>query len=388
MRRLMIIAGEASGDLHAGKVVRELRNLSPDIEVFGVGGEHMRNSGVDIIYDISGISFVGFIDVIRDYRKIRELSEVCKAELIRRRPDAVLLVDYPGFNLRFAGFARRNNFRVFYYIAPQVWAWGRGRIRSLKRFVDKIFVIFQFEERFFRRYGIDAEFVGHPLLEDILLIPKISRHEFSKRYGLDGGRKIISFFPGSRVQEVKLIFPVMVDVSKMLLDKFSDVEPVFGVARTVPVDIYDDVVCGDISELKFIDESHILLKFSHIAVVKSGTITLESAILGVPMVICYRTSFFNYILGKILIEREIARGIGLVNIVARMEGLSGGAAQIVPELIQGECRADRIFSEVERLMMDREFYYGVIDKLDKVRAKLGSVGASKKVAERVIQLCG
>ena len=375
MKKLMLIAGEVSGDKHAGKLAKELKSVAPEVEIFGVGGDNMAEAGVEIIYRISEIALVGFIDVFKKFGLMREVMRLCQLELKRRKPDAVVLVDYPGFNLRFAEFAKENNVKVFYYIAPQVWAWGESRVKKLKNFVDKLFVVFKFEEDFFKRYGVNVRFVGHPLLEDVLSIETVSKENFLKTYEISA-EKIVSILPGSRAMEVKHMLYDMLVAGKKLQSKYN-VQIAIGYVKNVPLDVYVDVLesIRDDLDVKFVDNSLLLLKFSHMAIVKSGTATLESAILGTPMVICYKTNFLNYIIGKMLISSHISN-IGLANIIA--------GRQIVPELIQNRCTPDAIFNEARKILEDEKRYRKIKENLAEVRNKLGSPGASRKVAEEIL----
>lgn len=368
--KIMIVAGEASGDLHAGKVACAIKRLCPEAEIFGVGGERMRRCGVELIYDISGISYIGFVDVIRNFKKIYGFRKLCIEELRRRKPDAVLLVDYPGFNLNFAKFAKESGFKVFYYIAPQVWAWGRGRVKMLRDYVDRLFVIFKFEEEFFERYGVKAEFVGHPLLEDLKEVENVDESDFFRRYKIER-KKIISFFPGSREHEIRMMLKTMISAGEMLSENF-DVEVVFSRAKALKN--------FEVRNFKFVDNSHLLLRFSHVAVVKSGTTSLEAGILGIPMVVCYKTSHLNYLIGKMLIRTDIIESISLPNILLRK--------RVVPELIQADFTKEKIFEEVKKYLEDEERYKSVKNELLKLKGLLtlsnGEKVASEIVAEKIL----
>ncbi len=375
------MTGEASGDLHAGKVACAIKKINPEFEIFGVGGEKMRKCGVEIIYDISAISFIGFVDVLKNLKKIIHFENLCKDALLSRKPDAVLLVDYPGFNLRFAKFAKENGFKVFYYIAPQVWAWGRGRVNILRNYVDELFVIFRFEEEFFRRYKVKAEFVGHPLLEDLKEVEFLKAEDFFDKYEIEK-KKIVSFFPGSRTHEVRMMLETMMDAAEVI--KNFDVEVIFSKARSVNESEIRKIVGERFDKFKFVEDSHLLLKFSHIAIVKSGTTSLEAGILGIPMIVCYKTSFLNYIIGKTLIKTDVIESIALPNIVLNRK--------VVPELIQNDFTKEKILSEVERYLLDENLYQSVRNELLKIKQLLAletdGRTASEIVAERIIsKLC-
>ncbi len=374
-KKIMVVAGEASGDSHAGKVICAMKKISPEIEVFGVGGENMRKCGAEIIYDISKISFIGFIDVLKNLKRISEFRNFCIKTLLERKPDAVLLVDYPGFNLRFARFAKRNGFKVFYYIAPQVWAWGRGRVKDLKNYVDKLFVIFGFEEEFFKKFGIDAEFVGHPLLEDLKDVESVSDEDFFDKYGISH-KPIVSFFPGSRVQEIKSMLGTMLKAGKKLRENF-DVEIVFSKARTISDSEIEKIAGDEVKKFKFVDDSRLLLRFSKVAVVKSGTTSLEAGILGVPMVVCYKTSFLNYLIGKMLIRTDVIDSISLPNIVLRKK--------LITELIQSNFNEEKIFEEVKALLANGERYETVRAELLEIKDLLSLKNCEKSTSEIVAE---
>ncbi len=380
-KKLMVIAGEASGDLHASKVICALKRLNPEIEVFGVGGENMKKCGVELIYDISEIAVIGFVDVFKGYVKFIELKNLCESVLLENKPSAVLLVDYPGFNLRFARFARKNGIKVFYYIAPQVWAWGRGRIKILKRFVDKLFVIFKFEENFFKNYGVEAEFVGHPLLEEMAEVEKLDVDLLLPKYGIEPGKEIISFFPGSRVGEIKLMFKTMLEVGKVLKEKFG-VEVVFSRAKTICEDEFFKIGGEDVKFFKFIDDPHALLKMSKVAVVKSGTSSLEAGILGIPMIVCYKTSALNYFIGKLLVKKDVIESIALPNIVL--------GKKVVPELIQNDFTVQRVLDFVKKYLEDEKFFNEVKCELLKIKEILkfdfGYKTTSELVAEKILSM--
>lgn len=375
LKKVMIIAGEASGDLHAGKVACFMRKLLPDIEIFGVGGEMMKSCGVELIYNISEISFIGFVDVVKNFKKLLEFKKLCSEMLLKRKPDAVLLVDYPGFNLDFAKFAKKNGFKVFYYIAPQVWAWGRSRVGILQNYVDKLFVIFKFEEEFFKRYNIKADFVGHPLLEDLRKVEHVDESDFFDNYKIER-KKIVSFFPGSREHEIKMMLKTMALAGRMLKNNF-DVEVVFSKSKALKNSEAKRLLDEG---FKLVDNSHLLLRFSYVAVVKSGTTTLEAGILGIPMVVCYRTSFLNYLIGKMLIKSDIIESISLPNILL--------SKKVIPELIQSNFSEHKIFEEIRKYLDDEIRYKQVKNELLKLKElltlKCEQKTASELVAEKIL----
>lgn len=368
---LMVIAGEASGDLHGASVVRELKKLSPDIEISGIGGNKMELEGVNLIYQISELAVMGSLEVLKKLPTIRSVGKTLEAIIKNRRPDAVLFIDYPGFNLRFAEKAHRLKIKTFYYISPQIWAWNPSRIKIIKKFIDKIFVVFKFEEELYKKACVDVEYVGHPILDSIEKTAEKS--EFCKRYGFEKSKPIIGLFPGSRVQEVEKIFPAMLLAADKLESEF-EAQIAVGSASIFEGDYIKSFLDED-SNVKVLQyATHDLMKNCDVAIVTSGTATLELAYFHKPMVIVYKTSFLTYTIGKLLIR---IKNIGLTNIVA--------GKQVVPELIQHDVNCGRIFEEVSKYLKDKKYYETVINELKSVSEKLGKPGASRRVAESILK---
>lgn len=367
----MIIAGEASGDLHGSGVVRQLKRLQPPVEVFGVGGDKMRQQGMELVYHIKELSFMGFIEVVKHLPVIRSVERTLSQLLSLKRPDVVVLIDYPGFNLRFAKKAKQAGVKVLYYISPQVWAWHRSRMKSMKSVVDKMLVIFPFEEELYREAGIDAEFVGHPLLE--VLETGLDRKGFFKRYELTAGKKLLALIPGSRVQEITMILPVMLDAAKRIARQ-ADMEVAISVAPTLDETFFRTFF--DLDGFRLVKgATYELMQHADFALVTSGTATLETACFGTPMFVLYRTSWLTYLIGRLLVR---VNNIGLVNIV--------GGKKIVPEFIQHEATPERIANEALNLLADEGRIQTMREELAAVKSKLGSVGASRRVAEHILQM--
>lgn len=367
----MIIAGEASGDLHGSGVVRELKRANPSIEIFGVGGDRMKREGMQLIYNVNELGFMGFVEVLKHLPVIRSMKKTLETVFRLRKPEVVLLIDYPGFNLRFAKFAKRSGSKVVYYISPQVWAWHRSRVKGMRGVVDIMLAILPFEVEIYREEGVEAEFVGHPLLE--VLRSDMDRKSFCKRYGLDGGRKILALLPGSRRQEIEMILPEMLRAARMVAAE-EEVDIVLALAPTLREDhlrmFYNlegiHVVGG---------ASYEVMGNADFALVTSGTATLETGLLGTPMAVVYKTSWPTYILGRLLIR---LKNIGLVNIVA--------GRQVVPEFIQHRATAANLATEALRYLRDESLLSSVRKDLEQVRGRLGQTGASAKVAQRILQM--
>lgn len=370
----MMIAGEVSGDLHGAGVVRELRRRWPGVSVFGVGGNMMASEGMEIVYHIDALSVMGFTEVIKHIPVIRRVERSLQQTMDRRRPDVVVLIDYPGFNLRFARKVREAGIPLLYYISPQVWAWNPGRVRKIKSLVDQMNVVFPFEVDIYRKAGIPVEFVGHPLLER--LEPTGRREVFFAKHRFDPDRKLIGLFPGSRVQELRLILPTMLAAGRDLRERHS-AQIVIGASTGFKPGLIESFA-GNTDEIRIIrNDTYGLMEHSDLAIVTSGTATLETAWYGTPMVVVYRTSLLTYHLGKLLVKIP---HISLVNIVRGKE--------VVPELIQGGCTPSAVVSAAGRILTDPDYNRAMRDELSHVRSQLGSPGASSRVAENIMALTG
>ena len=370
--RVLMVAGEASGDLHGSSVVRALKALSPGVEVAGVGGEGMRKEGMELVRDIADLAFMGFVEVLRNLGTIRELKRMLIGELDRRRPDVVVLIDYPGFNLRFAREAKIRGIPVLYYISPQVWAWHRGRVKKMRSLVDRMKVVFPFEVDIYRKEGIDVEFVGHPLAEHIGT--SCTREEFFRRNGLDPSKKLLGLFPGSRRQEIERILPVVSRAAEQLC-RGRELQAAIGVAPNLGREFVSRSVCAGSRAVMVEHGTYDLMAYADAAIVTSGTATLETGWFGTPMAVVYRTSPLTYCIGRMLVD---VRSIGLVNIVA--------GKKIVPEFIQGAMTAGNISDAVGRFLDDESLAGSVRRELSVIRERLGGPGASGRVARGILSL--
>jgi lipid-A-disaccharide synthase len=366
----MIIAGEASGDMHAAGVVRELKRHDPAIEVFGMGGECMAREGMELTVHMSHMAFMGFVEVVRHLRTIYRVQQALAAEMDRRRPDVVLLVDYPGFNLRFAQTARRRGYPVLYYISPQVWAWHRSRVKQMKRLVNKMHVIFPFEVKIYEDEGIPVEFVGHPVVER--LAAQSTKEVFFARHGLSREKKLLGLFPGSRAQEIERILPTMVKGAQEL-QKQMDLQVAIGVAPNLGTKALAHYIpASGISMIE--NATYDLMHHSDAAIVTSGTATLETGWFGTPLVVVYKTSPATFEIGRRLVN---VRFISLVNIVADR--------RIVPELIQHECTSQKLVEAMKPLLTDQRESDAMRKDLSVIRERLGPGGASARVAKSILE---
>ena len=371
VQRVMIIAGEASGDLHGAGVVRELKRLSPAVDVYGVGGDKMKREGMDIIYHIRELGFMGFMEVLKHLPFIKTMEYTLEQIVKFKKPDVLLLIDYPGFNLRFARVAKRYGVKIVFYISPQVWAWHRSRVKKIRLLVDKMLVIFPFEAAFYRAEGIDAEFVGHPLLE--VLEAKLDRKNFCRRFSLDEQKPIVALLPGSRKQEIDSIFPEMLSAARMISLQ-NDAQIVVGVAPTLEEEYFRTLY--NIKDIHFIKGlTYEVMANADFAFVTSGTATLETACFGTPMFVVYKTSWLTYLIGRALVH---VQNIGLVNIVA--------GKKIAPEFIQYKASAKKMAKQAIKLLNDDGRLAEMKVELSKVKILLGTVGASRRVAERIMKM--
>ncbi|HLB00117.1 MAG TPA: lipid-A-disaccharide synthase [Bacteroidota bacterium] len=370
MTRILVIAGEASGDLHGAGVVRELKRREPSVEIFGVGGDRMIAAGMDAIFHVRELAVMGFFEVVKHLPVLRAVERTLMAVVRGKKPDVVLLIDYPGFNLRFARKVRGTGTKIAYYISPQVWAWNPGRVRKMKGLIDRMLVILPFEERIYTEAGIDAAFVGHPLLEE--LTEPQERGAFCKRYDLDRDRPILGILPGSRKQEIERIFPAMLGAARVLASRHG-IQPVVGVSSLLEFEFMKGFIRQGSPVRLLQNATYDIMKNSGVALVTSGTATLETGWFGTPMVVVYKTSWPTYLIGRMLVR---LKNIGLVNIVA--------GARVVPELIQGGVNPARIAAEAEKFILDPGLHRKTASDLGIIRELLGTPGASGRVAAALL----
>lgn len=369
MAKLLIVAGEASGDLHGGKVVAELKKKRPDIELIGTGGRVLESAGTRLYYRVEEMAVIGFWEVAKRYGYYKGIFDTIVRKLDEERPDAVFLVDYPAFNLKVAKEAKLRGIRVLYYIAPQVWAWKKKRIRKIKAFVDELICLFPFEVAFFKREGMDAHCFGHPLVETA--VPTLTKSEVCTKWGLDGNKRLISLLPGSRRNEILKHLPLLLKVAEILGGKFPDLQFAIPLAPTVRrEELREGLSRSSVAVHLVGNDTYNIVGHADFALVASGTATLETALLGTPMLIYYRVSAATYAIGKYLLGIET---VGLPNIVAGRE--------IVPEMIRHFTSAEDLANVAERYLANPEEYLCVKRNLADLRDKLGEKGAYRKTAE-------
>lgn len=370
-KKIMIAAGEASGDLHGSRVVEAMKRLDPELHVYAVGSERLRRAGAEMIVDSSELSVVGITEVfarmgnlLKAYWQVKKFIQMSGLSLL-------ILIDFPDFNLLLARAANGAGVPILYYISPQVWAWRPGRVKTIARRVKKIAVIFPFEVPIYRKAGLDVEFVGHPLL-DLL---GSNRQDLYIPEKMEGD-PLVALLPGSRPGEVQRLLPEMAWAAKILTATKPGARFILPAAPTVKVQELEKFLPHDSVPISVIEgKTYEALMAANLAVVASGTATLETAILGKPMVIAYRVSPLSYWVGRAMVKVD---WVGLVNIVA--------GRKVVPELLQGEARGERIAAEVLRILDDEPYRKEMLGGLAEVREKLGTPGAAERVARMALEM--
>jgi len=364
-----VIAGEASGDLHASNLIKELKQFDSLAEFRCWGGDLMEEQGASLVKHYRDLAFMGFVEVIANLRTILNNIKFCKEDILKYQPDAIILVDYPGFNLRIAEFAKKAGIKVYYYISPQIWAWKQNRVHKIKKYVDRMITILPFEKEFYKGFDVEVDYAGHPLLDAIndptsgKEDPQMMRQEM----GLDE-REIVLMLPGSRKQEISTMLPIMLGQIK----HFPDQQFVIAAAPGVDNSFLEGFIPATAKDsVKIVKEkTYSLLKLAKAALVTSGTATLETALFRVPEVVCYKGSYISYQIAKRVIKVNY---ISLVNLI--MDDL------VVKELIQSELNEDLLKNELGKLLHDDEYRSSMLARFDELISILGGGGASKNAAE-------
>jgi lipid-A-disaccharide synthase len=362
-----IIAGEASGDLHASNLMKALKFSDPDADFRAWGGDLMHEQGATLVKHINELAFMGFVEVLLNLSTILKNIKLCKKDILQYKPDAIIFIDYPGFNLRIAEFARKNNFKTIYYISPQVWAWNKSRVKKIRRDIDKMLVILPFEKQFYEGYNFLVEFVGHPLLDALDVQPDIdSFPEFIEKNKLPD-TPIIALLPGSRKQEISKMLPTMCKAS----DHFPKYQFVIAGTRAHSDEFYRKYTNERNLPIVY-GQTYNLLRNAKAALVTSGTATLETALIGTPQIVCYKASPISYFIARNLVDIKY---ISLVNLIMNEE--------VVKEMIQGDFNTPKLVSELKRITSDQKYRITVMEKYAILRKKLGGSGASVKAAKAI-----
>jgi lipid-A-disaccharide synthase len=366
-----IIAGEASGDLHGANLIKALKKKDPSAHFRCWGGDLMNREGGEVVKHYKDLAFMGFVEVLINLRTILKNISFCKEDIKKYQPDAVIFIDYPGFNLRIAEFVKSLKIKTFYYISPQIWAWKQNRVHKIKKTVDRMFVILPFEKEFYERFDYPVDYVGHPLLDaiDKRDTSEERNKELRKEMGLSE-KEIVLLLPGSRKQEVESMLPIMLEQ----IENFPDYEFVIGAAPSYDLNYFDKYQQRYPSLKVVANRTYDLLQLSKAAMVTSGTATLETALFNVPEVVCYKGSFISYHIAKRVIK---VKYISLVNLIMDQE--------IVKELIQQELNKKLLKTELGKLLHDDEYRAQMHANFEKLHHKLGGGGASGRTAELIVE---
>jgi lipid-A-disaccharide synthase len=367
-KQIMIVAGEASGDLHGGTLVQAMHKIDPEIRFYGVGGGKLKAAGVELTADAAEMAVVGLTEVVCKLGMILKVMAQLKVSLKKDSPDLLILIDYPDFNLPLAKAAKKYGVKVLYYISPQVWAWRRGRIGKIKKIVNRMAVILPFEADIYKEAGVHATFVGHPLLD--VVGTKYPRKEALSRFDLREGVTTVGILPGSRQSEVTRLLPVMLGAAQIIEERIKPVQFVLPLADTLDMTFVSQIIAKYPVAVRIIpNEVYDVIGCTDIAMVASGTATLETALMETPMVIIYKVSAPSYYVGKMVIDID---HIGLVNIIA--------GKTIVPELVQDEASPEKIAAEAISILTTEGRRENIKGELRKIRGMLGSRGAAERVA--------
>ncbi|WP_291056394.1 lipid-A-disaccharide synthase [Dialister sp. UBA1703] len=373
--KIMMSAGEASGDMHAAAVAAELKRIMPDADLFGMGGADMRKSGVRIIYDIENLGIIGVVEVIRHIPLFFRLRSMLKEAMIKEKPDVLVCVDYPGFNMKLAHVAKELGIPVIYYIAPTIWAWNKGRAKNIVRDVEQVASIFPFEAEAYRKAGARVTFVGHPLADTVK--PSMSFEEAMAYFHGNPDKKRVLLMPGSRKNEVAGLLPVMIQAAEKLAEK-EECQFFIPRASTISKEMLLSII-GKTSLSIEITEGHQydLMQICTACVASSGTATLETALMELPTVLVYKLAPFTWFLANLLVHVKYA---GLPNLLLGRE--------VTPELLQDRARAENIVSILLPWLQDEKARQKNIEEIREVRKALGSGGAVHRVAELIIKTAG
>ncbi|HKJ40655.1 MAG TPA: lipid-A-disaccharide synthase [Sunxiuqinia sp.] len=369
-----VIAGEASGDLHASNLIKELVSQDPDAELRGFGGELMEEAGMTLVKHYRDMAFMGIIPVLLNLRTIKKNFNTCEQDLLNFKPDVLILVDYPGFNLRMAEFAKKNGIRVFYYISPKIWAWKTHRIKKIKAFVDELFTILPFETEFYKGHDFEVNYVGNPVLDAVLAkTKKQSFTEFTTENQLEN-KPVIALLPGSRMQEIHDMLPRFLKTASA----FSDYQMVVTAAPNIDDSVYQKLM-GNHQAILLRGKTYEVLQQADVALLTSGTVSLEAGILRCPQLVCYRMAggAFFYPIGRMIIKVQWA---SLVNLILNREA--------VREFFQHQTAPANLHKEVKRILTDSTYKKQMLESYEELHQLLGEPGASKRAASLIIEKLG
>lgn len=373
-RKIVVVAGEASGDAHAGRMLAELKKLAPEVSVSGIGGENMKAAGADIKVDFSELAVMGLVEVLKRYRHIKKIFNQLVAELENDRPDLLVLVDYPGFNLKLAKVAKQMHIPVMYYISPKVWAWRAGRVKKIKRYVDHMAVLFPFEVPIYEKAGVPVSCVGHPLVDAVKT--ELNTVQAKKKFGLDPEHRVIGLFPGSRRSEVEALLPIMVEAAEKIHQRHFDVSIALPLASGLDIETLKSILRKTKMPIKIVEgDFYDFTKSCDVVVAASGTVTLEIALLGVPHFIVYRVAPMTYRILKRLVKIPY---VGLCNIVT--------GDPLIQEILQDDVTVERLEQEISGLIIRPDSKARANKIQQQVLTALGPVGGAQNTAQQIMTM--
>lgn len=368
--RYFIIAGEQSGDLHGSNLVRGLKENDASAEVFCWGGDLLQAAGAIILKHYKELAFMGFVAVVKNLGTISGNIALCKKQISEIKPDVVIFIDYPGFNLRIAGWAKKGGFRTFYYISPKLWAWNEGRVAKIKRYIDRMYIIFPFEVEFYKKHGITVEYLGNPLVDEterrVAIFP--SKEIIRRDLGIDE-KPVIALLAGSRKHEIELILPKM----KEVVSHLPDHQFILAGVKNIPDELYNKIIGN--SQVRLIkDKTYEILHLADAALVTSGTATLEAAIMGTPQVVCYKGDFFSMLIAWMVIK---VKYISLVNLIMESE--------VIRELVQYDLTGKNLLKELKAVLKGGDRREKILADYQSLKDIIGPSGASGRVAKEMVE---
>jgi lipid-A-disaccharide synthase len=367
--RYFIIAGEQSGDLHGSNLISGIQDADNSAEIYCWGGDLMEAAGAKLLVHYSKMAFMGFVAVVKNLGAIKKNLSICKEQILNIKPDVVIFIDYPGFNLRMAKFAKVKGFRTFYYISPKLWAWNEGRVKKVRKYIDRMFIIFPFEEAFYRKHGIDVEYYGNPLVDEtekkIAVFP--DKKEIFSSFGLKD-QPVIALLAGSRRHEIEHVLPEMIKVIR----HFPGYTFLLAGVRNISDELYKKII-GDAPVMLVKDKTYEILHISQAALVTSGTATLEAALLDTPQVVCYKGDFFSALIAWAVIK---VKYISLVNLILGFE--------VIRELIQYDLNEKNLLPELAAILPGGNKREKILSDYEDLKAKLGPAGASGRIAKEMV----
>lgn len=370
VKKIFFLAGEQSGDLHGALVIKQLKRIFPEVAVSGVGGSMMKEAGMECIYSCDDLAVIGFIEVIKNIRRLMRIEKGIAEWLKKERPEMVVLIDYPGFNKRIAKIAKKLGIHVLYYICPQVWAWHSSRVKEYTEIISESIVVFPFEVDIWSKAGGKVNYFGHPLIG--VAKPEKTKSEFLAELEITKA-PVISLMPGSRKQEIGYILPELLKTAKLILNEFADAQFILPLASAIDDSLINEYLIDSSLPIKVVrGQTYDAVAASDLCIVASGTATLETAIIGTPMIVVYRVNWLTSFLSRYLIEAE---HIGLPNVIA--------GKRIIPEFIRDKFEAQLIAKEAVDILKDKNRQKSMHESLNAVREKLGNPGAGERVAQYI-----